>query len=190
MKKLFLVLALALILINSTEVFANSSKFGFLADNPQNQKSLRVFYAQSQISVDTTSSKYLQNKNLRLKDPAMALFYSVIPGLVVHGSGHFYAGKRKTGFLLLGIELLSFAILVDAAMLDWAESETGAKQWIDPGVPYVIGTVLFWGSWLYDLFRSPVEVKKRNEELLRSGNIDIEFEIKESLYCLKLAKKF
>ena len=190
MKKLSLVLGLALVLIISTDVFGNSSKFGFLADSSQNLNSLRFFYAQNQNAVDTGSSKSLKNTNLRLKDPNKALLYAIFPGFFVHGTGHFYAGKTKTGFLLLGIELLSFAILVEAASLDWAEAETGAKQPIDPGVPFAIGTALFLGSWLYDLFRSPVEVKKRNGELLKSGHINIEFKLKEKSFCLKLVKEF
>ena len=40
--------------------------------------------------------------SLKLKDPNMAVLYAVIPGVVIHGSGHFYAGKMGTGAVLLG----------------------------------------------------------------------------------------
>ena len=40
--------------------------------------------------------------SLRLKDPNMALLYAVIPGVLIHGSGHIYAGKTGTGAALLG----------------------------------------------------------------------------------------
>jgi hypothetical protein len=48
--------------------------------------------------------------SLKLKNPNMALFYAVIPGIIVHGSGHFYAGKTTIGAALLGSELVGGAL--------------------------------------------------------------------------------
>lgn len=188
MKKLFFVLVFALILIINSNVFANSSKFGFLADSSQNQNSLRFFYAQNQSVSDTSNSKYLQNKNLRLKDSNKALFYSIFPGFFLHGTGHLYAGKPRTALLLFTTEVFGVLLLVRAAGLE--NSSNKEKTAENSALVGVIGSMLFFGSWFYDLIGSPLEVKKRNEELLKSGKIDIEFEIKESLYCLKLVKKF
>ena len=68
MKKLLFTLSLALVLIVSTEVFANSFKFGFSSDRTQNLNSLRFFYLQNQSGTDAGTSKYI-NSNSRLKDP-------------------------------------------------------------------------------------------------------------------------
>jgi hypothetical protein len=187
MKRIWLV---SLILIVSSNVFAKPFESSLLADNTQKLNSLMYFYSQNQSPDDTGRSKYANNKSLRLKDPNKALLYAAIPGFVVHGAGHFYAGKTKTGLLLLGTELVAFAFLVQSALLDWAEAESGAKQPVDPVVPLAIGTVLFYGCWLYDLFASPGEVKKRNEELLKTANMDIELGLKQNTYCLKLVKRF
>ena len=68
MKKLLFTLSLALVLITSTDVFANSAKFGFLSDRTQSLNSLRFFCVQNQSARDTGTSKYM-NRNLRLKGP-------------------------------------------------------------------------------------------------------------------------
>jgi len=188
MKKLFMVLAIALILISSTEAFANPSKFGFLADSSQNLNSLRFFYTKNQSPVDTSSSNYPQNKNLKLKDPNKALLYSIFPGFFLHGTGHLYARKPKTALLLFSTELFGALLLVRATELENLSNKEKTTE--DPALLGITGSILFFGSWFYDLIGSPLVIKKRNEELLRKGNIDIEFEIKESLYCLKLVKKF
>ena len=98
MKKLFLILALALILISSTESFASSSKFGFLADSSQNLNSLRFFYAQNLSAVDTGSSKYVDNKNLRLKDPNKAILFAISQVFFFTGQDIYMQGKQKQLF--------------------------------------------------------------------------------------------
>jgi len=176
MKKIWLA---CLVLIICSEAFAGSFESSLLADKTQNLSSFRYLYTQNQSPDDTTSSKYANNKSLRLRDPDKALLYAIIPGFVVHGAGHFYAGKTKTGLLLLGTELVAFGFFVEGALLEFQESEGWTIEGPDPAVFFAVGTALFYTSWLYDLFASPGEVKKRNEELLKSKDINIKFELKE-----------
>ena len=187
-KKLLFTLLFVLVLIVPTEAFAKSSKFRFLSDSTRSLNSLRFFCIQTESPVDTGASEYLKDTNLRLKDPNKALLYAIFPGFFVHGTGHFYAGKTKTGLLLLGTELVGIGFVVKGIVMSFAEMEEERPG--EPGIPLAIGYILFCGSWFYDLIGSPLEIKKRNEELLRSRNIDIEFEIKQTHYCLKLVKKF
>lgn len=175
-----------MVLVISSGAFAGSFESGFLSDRSQNFDSLRYLCAQNQSPDDTGSLNHPNNRNLRLKDPNKAILYAAIPGFVVHGAGHFYAGKTKTGLLLLGTEVLSFAFFVVGALAEFGQSESGGKADMHPGVLFATGTVLFYGSWLYDLFASPGEVKKRNEELLKSKNINVKFQLKEDGYCFKL----
>lgn len=183
MKTIFI---LSFVLIICPQVFASSFESSFLSDRSQSFNSLRYLHAQNQSPGDTGSSKYADNKNLRLKDPNKAILYAAVPGFVVHGAGHFYAGKTKTGLVLLGTEVLSFAFLAVGALAEFGQSESGGKADVDPRLFFVSGTALFYGSWLYDLFASPGEVKKRNEELLKTKNMNIHFELKEQGYSFKL----
>lgn len=166
MKKLFLVLAIALILISSTEAFANSSKFGFLADSSRNLNSLRFSYSQNHSSVDTGNSKSLKNTSLRLKDPNKAILYAVFPGFFVHGAGHFYGGDSRTGSLLLSTEALDFIFLLGYP--GWVVEELfGDMPEFMRSAYFSLGIapVLFFGSWYYDIFNSPQAVKDYNEKL-------------------------
>jgi hypothetical protein len=186
MKTIFM---LSLVLIICSGASANSFETSFLSAKIENSSSLSFLYTQNQSPDDTGSSKYANNKNLRLKDTSKAILYAAIPGFVVHGAGHFYAGKTKTGLLLLGTEVLSLAFLVVGALAEFGQSESGGKADVDPGLFFVSGTVLFYGSWLYDLFASPGAVKKRNEELLRNRDAGVELELREDTYYLRLVVK-
>ncbi|MGB2696486.1 MAG: hypothetical protein WBD28_01345 [Candidatus Zixiibacteriota bacterium] len=181
MRKIFLVLALALILISSTESFASSSKFGFLENSTQNQNSLRFFYVQNQSPADTASSKYASNKSLTLKDPKEALFYAIVPGFVVHGAGHFYAGETKTGIALLATELMSFGFYVVAVLEGLGKTESREDH---SGAYAATAVVLFMGSWGFDIFRAPKMVMKQNQELQKKQGLNLKLEA--DTYCIKL----
>jgi hypothetical protein len=181
------VLSLALVLLASSEVLPNSSKFGLLSNSTQSLNSLRFFYVQNQSPDDTASSKYASNKSLRLKDPNKALMLAIFPGFFLHGTGHLYAGKPKTALLLFSTQIVGAYLIIGGSFRqsELSEAEDGNGYMIG-----LIGSFLYFGSWFYDLIGAPLEIKKRNEKLLRSRKIDIDFEINESVYCLKLVKKF
>jgi len=87
----------------------------------QQEKSSSFFFAQQM----EDSIKVGGVDSIKLKDPNKAIFYSFIPGIIVHGSGHFYVGKTKTGFLLLGAEVASAAIVYVSVLAGYAASEAG-----------------------------------------------------------------
>jgi hypothetical protein len=126
----------------------------------------------AQQSQDSISVKNM--RSLKLKSPYMAIFFSVIPGVVFHGSGHVYAGKIGTGLLLFGSEVLGTWCMFLGA-LSGLESGTNS----DAGDNAIfIGTFLFIGSWVYDIFGAPVAVQKRNQKLLQKSKTELEFQLK------------
>ena len=129
----------------------------------------------------------MKNTNSRLKDLNKAIMLAIFPGFFLHGAGHLYAGKPKTALLLFSVEIVGTLLMIRGSVRETAGSKDKDES---PILDMLVGSFFYLGSWFYDLIGSPLEVKKRNEELLRSRNIDIEFEIKESHYCLKLVKKF
>jgi hypothetical protein len=54
------------------------------------------------------SSKTIHRK----KSPLIALEIAFFPGVIIHGAGHFYAGKPKTGSLLLVGELVGVGCML------------------------------------------------------------------------------
>jgi len=110
----------------------------------------------------------------RLRDPNYAIFVALVPGAVVHGAGHFYARKVRTGFILLGCELVGAGLGYLGAVtgIESGEPSPGGK------VAIATGVTLFWGSWAYDLVFAPLGIKKENEELLRGKHTHLEFRLK------------
>ena len=145
------------------------------------ENSLRFFYTQNQSAADTVSSKSLKNKNLILKDPNEALFYAIVPGFVVHGAGHFYAGETKTGIALLATELVSFGFYVVGVLEGLGETESGEDH---SGAYFATAVVLFMGSWGFDIFRAPMMVMKQNQELQKKQGLNLKLEA--DTYCIKL----
>ncbi len=123
---------------------------------------------------------------MKLKSPYIALFYSVIPGVVFHGSGHVYAGKIGTGIALFGVELLGLGFMSAGALAEFGEEESGDRgETVD-----FIGMVLFLGSWVYDLIESPAAVSKRNAKLLKQKPAGVEFEIRDGHPRLAVVWRF
>jgi hypothetical protein len=76
---------------------------------------------------------------------------AIVPGVLVHGSGHFAAGDRPTAWRLLKIEALGLgALLVGGALL----AGTGAsRRTVEPAIlTAAAGGGLLATSWLADLY--------------------------------------
>lgn len=52
------------------------------------------------------ASRHIGDEELEAKDPMMATVFSILPGLVFHGSGNFYAGDYDFGSRMLIMEIL------------------------------------------------------------------------------------
>jgi hypothetical protein len=118
------------------------------------------------------STKRQTPPSLKLKNPYMAAFYSVIPGVALHGAGHVYAGKIPTAITLFGCELLGVGLGFLGGV-----SQIGGSSDAGENAAFV-GFVLFAGSWLYDVIVSPVAVQKQNRKLLEKNPATLEFRIR------------
>ncbi|MGB2989752.1 MAG: hypothetical protein WBC98_07305, partial [Candidatus Zixiibacteriota bacterium] len=89
---------------------------------------------------------------------------------VVHGAGHFYAGKTGTGLVLLGSELAGATLILASVGMSWEHGSVTGEAF---PVAFV-GGALFFGSWIYDMVKSPLIVQKQNRELLQGKSTDLE----------------
>jgi len=123
--------------------------------------SLDYLLTQGEVN-ESTSHTRIYSDSLKLKDPNTAAFYALVPGFFVHGAGHFYAGRSKTGALLFGIEMLSGLSLYLFALSNLPNGEPDDTR----RAAYVsVAAGLFLGSWYYDIMKSPHAVKEYNEKL-------------------------
>ncbi len=108
-----------------------------------------------------------------LKDPEVALLYAAVPGFFVHGAGHFYAGEKTTGWVLVGGEILSLCIMTYAVGIGLSESTNGSISSRDADVIGIFGGALFVGTWVYDIMGAPLAVHKENQRLLQGNRPDL-----------------
>jgi len=107
----------------------------------------------------------------------MAFGIALVPGAIIHGAGHFYAGKIGTGFVLLGSELVGTG-LIAVGLVGGIETITGKPRegWV---IELEAGLVLFVGSWIYDIIGSPIVVMKSNKDLLQRKPSGLKIQIKD-----------
>jgi len=144
-------------------------------------KSPQLKYAPFLLAQQSQDSTAVKNTHsLKLKDPRLAVFYSFIPGIVIHGAGHFYAGKLGTGLLLFGTEIVGDGLfLLGAIGVGVSQIEDGGSTWKPGYALMTTGLILFFGSWVYDLIGSPLAVQKRNRELLQNNKTELKFQLKD-----------
>lgn len=99
----------------------------------------------------------------KAKDPFRAFVYALVPGAVVHGAGHFYAGKTGTGLVLLGSELAGATLLLVSVGMSWEEG----SQTLESFPVAFAGGALFFGSWIYDMIGAPLAVQRENRGALQ-----------------------
>ena len=129
--------------------------------------------------------------SLKLKDPNMALLYAVIPGVVIHGSGHFYAGKTTTGAVLLGCGVVGGYMFFIGALGQGIPGESGELGKYED-VLWAFGGILFLGSWIYDLVGAPRAVQKENREFLQRRNVHLRFGLNDTTHSVRvqIVKRF
>jgi TM2 domain-containing membrane protein YozV len=170
----------------SVEACPASSTQSYLFKNSvlKSQQSEYIPFLLAQQSQDSATVN--KTSSLKLKNPYMAIFYSVVPGLLIHGSGHFYAGKTNTGYLLLGTEAAGLLLLY----LGFENAFGGPAYQNDADIMGWTGFALFSGSWIYDAIGSPIAVKKQNQKLLKRKNTELRFQPKDSGLRLVLVYHF
>jgi hypothetical protein len=137
-----------------------------LINIPQCRYSGLLFPQQMEDSV-----KLERADSIKLKDPKMAVFYAVIPGILVHGAGHFYAEKPKTGLILFGAEALGLLFLMRGVASEFRENDSDGSGAFEG----ITGFTLVLGSWIYDLIGAPLAIERKNQKLLGKKTADLKF---------------
>lgn len=105
------------------------------------------------------------------KSPTVAFLYALIPGAIVHGAGHFYAGADSIGRELQEREVLGIGMILIWLPLAYVACDVTAVH-----VLALIGVILFVESWVVDLVGAPLAAKKYNEGLLGGENTGAAFD--------------
>jgi hypothetical protein len=143
----------------------------------------RFFFAeQSNDSIreeekDTIHTK--RSRIIKLKDPNKALLYAIVPGCIVHGTGHFYAGEKTTGWILVAGEALSLSLFTYSVGVGIGESTNGSTSNGEAEIIGIFAGTLFLGSWIYDLIGAPKAVQ-RNKKQLNQKSTGLEFRMKDA----------
>jgi len=132
------------------------------------------------------------DQNEKLKEPHKAFVYALVPGLVVHGAGHFYAGETTTGWILVTGEVLSLVMLTYAIGVGIGESTNGSTSNGDAEIVGIFAGTLFIGTWIYDIIGAPLAVQKYTEEFLRKKNVGLEFDFdhRSEFVKFQIVKRF
>lgn len=116
------------------------------------------------LHTDTTKIKAAEYLN-----PLTALVYANIPGIIIHGAGHWYARKYLTCTGLFIMSVIGFKLYL------WADESVVDE----PGYPYrppdkhyelkrKSGLILWWGTWAYDLIVAPLICIDHNRKVKAS----------------------
>ncbi len=80
----------------------------------------------------------------------LAIAASVLPGVLVHGSGHWVAGRRDTARSIAYTELGALGLMLSSGT--YMTLSGGSRHGNEVMVPLLLsGTGLFAGSWLADI---------------------------------------
>ena len=100
------------------------------------------------------------------KSPAIAFALGFGPGFFIHGLGHYYIGKPKTGNAMFALEIVSTAVIV------YAGPHTLFAGWDNPGKKnapgmsflFAAGLITFTGTWVYDFTAAPYKAIQLNKK--------------------------
>jgi hypothetical protein len=120
-----------------------------------------------------------QTYELKPKSPFWGAFYSVIPGIALHGSGLLYAEKYGQAAGMMGLEIVS-VLAIGIGLVDNSK-QYSAPPPLDPrpidgpiessNTSYmaIIGVALFAGTWIYDVVVTQKSISDYNELLQKPG---------------------
>ncbi len=89
------------------------------------------------------------------KSPEKARYIAAVPGFLIHGLGHIYAGDYKTGGLLFSLEGVGILMIM--------------SPFLTGGFDYIIlvmfgGGLLFWGTYIWDFTGAPKAAERYNKK--------------------------
>jgi uncharacterized membrane protein YdbT with pleckstrin-like domain len=108
------------------------------------------------------------------KSPAIAGGLAFFPGVVVHGSGHMYAGSWMKGLGLLAIEGAALGIGITTVTQNYAEIEKVINSAQNNGIPTDVGaawsalgvglvcSMAFLWTWFDDMAGAPIAANEYN----------------------------
>jgi len=122
----------------------------------------------------TTASSWLEEEYMTPADadvktlvtplsPDIALQKALYPGIVLHGSGHFYAKDQGKGMSILSAEILSL-IIMGISMGEMFSPVEEDQSFNVTRVVFFTGLGIFTLSWLYDIIFSPGAVDEHNRK--------------------------
>lgn len=122
-----------------------------------------VFSAQE--SADSLKPRPLDSP--KLKSPTVAFLHALIPGSIVHGAGHFYAGHDSTGWTLLILEGVGIGFLAAWwGVNSISESQNSLALELLAMVLARLGVFFFVITWGFDVFDAPDAAREHNGILL------------------------
>lgn len=114
------------------------------------------------------ASQRIGDEDIEPKDPLMATVFSILPGLVFHGSGNIYAGDYENGSKMLVMEIFGGGIALWGHNIihspeNWGQyfgdSTDQAGYWIKAG-----GVGLVVASWIWDVATAPGAAESWNSD--------------------------
>lgn len=120
--------------------------------------------------------------------PAAAAGLALFPGVLVHGTGHFYAGRPLTGSVLAASEAAAVYLIIRGGMEAYSSGKDiadmlnnsagqGVSQNLgDTGnLSYGLGLaaaglVVFLGSWLFDVTGAPLAAMQKQKAAAPAGS--------------------
>ncbi len=116
------------------------------------------------------SNRSIGDEELEPKDPVLATTFSVLPGIVFHGFGSYYAGDNEWGNKMLVTEIVGGSLAlwghnVIHSASDWdpyfggADNSRQAGYWIKAA-----GVILLVGSWVGDVANASEAAENWNKD--------------------------
>lgn len=124
--------------------------------------------AASVLSQNTGASQRIGDEDVEPKDPLMATVFSILPGMVFHGSGNLYAGDYENGTRMLVMEIFGGGIALWGHNIihqpeNWGpyfgDNVDQAGFWIKAA-----GVGLVCVSWVWDVATAPGAADEWNKD--------------------------
>jgi hypothetical protein len=122
----------------------------------------------SSAKLGSAQSQNIGEEETEPKDPLLATVFAVMPGIVFHGFGNFYAGDYDDGTRMLTVEIFGGGLALWGNSIlhnpsDWgpyfgADAQS-AGYWIEAG-----GVALMAASWVWDVSTAGQEAQSFNKD--------------------------